>query len=260
MKIMEMKTGDLVGKLDDGTKTAFVANRTLQQKLAKGNKTERETLLRELTEELLAQVEVKDSRNRVSKEPKHNAKIRRDVCRLIGPFGTDAQVPALKQMLEEENVRESARAALEQIPGKLSTDALIDAALNSVGDIFRIGVIAALANRTGKEVADALRTCMNDPANDVALVAAESLAQQPDVGNDRVLVGMTERFTKQKDVSRRVRFQLERCRVYLAETLKRAGQRDAGNRIYMSIQKTCGDNTIKKAAKIGMGGLRRVEK
>ena len=100
-----------------------------------------------LAAQLSAQTEKKDDKGKVSKVAEHSTKSRNQIARYLASVGGDAEVPALKQSLEDFEVREMARWALSRMTCQAATDALIAVATGGIGNEFRVGVINALGTR-----------------------------------------------------------------------------------------------------------------
>lgn len=195
--------------------------------------------------------EQKDNKGKVTRVLQYPARVRVQILRWIGYVGGEAEVPALRQALDDLDTREMARWALEQIPGPSSTKALVDAAVNGIGPEFRLGAINTLGRRREPEAAAALKECAADPNIEVRLAAVEALAHFPDPTADGVMKSAMSPGGENGRVNQR----LVRARIQLAETLVAAGQKDAGLRIFRSIVAGKSDETQKKAARAGLQHL-----
>ena len=152
------------------------------------------------------------------------------------------EAPALKQSLADFESRELARFALDRMTCQAATDALAEAALEAVGAEFRVGVVNALGRRSGSGVVNALKKCATDADPHVRLAAAEALANHPDASADELLVAAG------KQSGDRAALRMAKARIRLAEGLVRAGQQEAGKKIYQAVAQSDAEGPQKKAA------------
>jgi type 1 glutamine amidotransferase/HEAT repeat protein len=105
-----------------------------------------------------------------------NPAARLAACREIRLIGSERSVPVLSPLLQQAETTDSARYALEKIPGPAADAALLEALKTAQGDM-KLGIIASLgARKTGaaiEELAGVLAG--SEPA--VALAAAAALGQ-----------------------------------------------------------------------------------
>lgn len=181
--------------------------------------------------------------------PVYSAKVRDEIARVLAEIGGDMEAPALKQTLADFDAREMARFALDRMTCQAATDALVEAALKSIGAEFRVGVINALSRRSGSSVIDALKKCAADSEPHVRLAAAEALANHADAAADELLVAAG------KQPGHRAALRMAKARIRLAENLVRAGQKDAGKKIYQSIAQSDALAPQKKAAQQALAQL-----
>jgi HEAT repeat protein len=152
----------------------------------------------------------------------------------------------LAQALEDLEVREMARFALESNPSDHATEALL-AALTSLGPVFLAGVINSLTKRRGAPVLAALRKAVEDPQGEVRLAALEALADFPEPSHDPLL----EKSTRAEAAEERRRAHTARAR--LAETLRASGRKAAAERLYRAILASGAPESQKKAARLALG-------
>jgi hypothetical protein len=215
---------------------------------APGKDSERSQMAAEMTKPLAAQKDEKDKKGKVSKVPEMNAQGRSLVCRYLARVGGQADVPALERAMQDFEVREMARWALARMTCQASTDALAKAAVNSIGDEFRVGAINSLAGRGGSNVREALVKCAESPSPHVRLAAIEALACDADAANDAVLA-------KAAHGGGRAGKRVARARLQLAENLVAAGQKQAGKQIYRQIADGKHDPAQQKAAQAAIKRL-----
>lgn len=181
--------------------------------------------------------------------PAYSARVRDEICRALAAVGGDMEAPALKQALADFESREMARFALDRMTCQAAADVLAEAALQSVGAEFRVGVVNALGRRSGSGVVDALKKCATDADPHVRLAAAEALANHADASADELLVAAG------KHAGGRAALRATKARIRLAETLVRAGQKDAGKKIYQAIAQSNARAPQKKAAQQALSQL-----
>ncbi len=104
---------------------------------------------------------------------------KRQVARLLSYIPTDASVSHLDAALDDLEVREMARFALETNPSHWATAALIRA-LGLPGATFRAGVVNSLCRHKCVAAETALRKAANDPQEEVRAAARRALAEFDD--------------------------------------------------------------------------------
>lgn len=227
---------ELVGQLGAGDPAqVFGALRQLQALVVgvggPGKEVPRAELAAALAGEMNAANETKNAKGEISSSPKYNAKVRGLAARLLAEVGGESEVAALRQLLDDFNVREMARWALDRMTSPGATATLVDLAKNAVGPEFRIGVINALGRRAGEDVRVVLAQCALDHDEEVRLAAAEALANLPAVESDQVFDAVLKIGQPGPSAKRR----LVKARLRLAEGLVRAGQAAAGKKIYEAV-------------------------
>lgn len=95
------------------------------------------------------------------------------VCRQLMVVGTAASVPALAQLLSDDQLANMARYALTRIPAAEAAEALRAALPDLSGDL-KVGVISSLGDRGDEASVAALKTLLAD--NDMAVAHAAALA------------------------------------------------------------------------------------
>jgi HEAT repeat protein len=95
------------------------------------------------------------------------------VCRQLMVVGTAASVPALAQLLSDEQLANMARYALTRMPAAEAAEAL-RAALPQLSGELKVGVISSLGDRGDEASVAALKTLLAD--NDMAVAHAAALA------------------------------------------------------------------------------------
>jgi HEAT repeat protein len=95
------------------------------------------------------------------------------VCRQLMVVGTAASVPALAQLLSDEQLANMARYALTRMPAAEAAEAL-RAALPQLSGELKVGVISSLGDRGDEASVAALEALLAD--NDMAVAHAAALA------------------------------------------------------------------------------------
>lgn len=95
------------------------------------------------------------------------------VCRQLMVVGTAASVPALAQLLSDDQLANMARYALTRIPAAEAAEALRAALPDLSGDL-KVGVISSLGDRGDEASVAALKTLLAD--NEMAVAHAAALA------------------------------------------------------------------------------------
>lgn len=240
-----MKTiGTLADELNSGDQqVVFKAKRELAQRVAAVGAPDKSADRQALAAEL---AKIDAAKNQQGEASKYSAAARGELARAMSLVAGDAEVPALKAALADFSAREMARFALERISCQAATDALVEAALNAIGVEFRIGAINSLARRASASVADALKKCAADTNAEIRLAAAEALAHHADAAADAAIVAAGNNGNE------RAKLRAAKARVRLAETLAKAGQKDAAQHIYQSIAASDALAPQKKAAQSAM--------
>ena len=170
------------------------------------------------------------------------ASSRNNLARLLSYLPLEAAAPYLARALNDLEVREMARQALESNPSERATGALLTA-LDAAGPAFCAGVINSLAKRTGERVAAALRRAAQDRQFQVRMAALLALADFPEPSHDAILEKAA------KAASARERRMAHRARARLAETLRATGNQPAAHRICNAILSSHAPEPQKKAAR-----------
>jgi hypothetical protein len=206
----------------------------------------RADLVKALGEALVAQ-QAPAAGSQAAPRPLYPARARNSLARLLSYLPGPEAVPNLAQALQDLEVREMARFALESNASEQATEALL-AALNSLGPVFLTGVVSSLAQRRGEKVLAALRKAAEDPQIEVRLAALGALADFPEPSHDALL----EKSTRAESAEERRRAHLARAR--LAETLQASGSKAAAERVYRAILASGAPEPQKKAARLALGG------
>jgi HEAT repeat protein len=211
---------------------------------APGKEAERAALAAELAMQLNAVNETKNDRGRVQKQPRYSPAVRGEVARTLASVGGEAEVPALAEALKDFDVREMARWALDRMACAAATAALADAAQQAVGVEFRVGAINALGRRSGPVVVAALKKYASHGDPEIRMAAAEALANLPDASSDPVI----EKVSSDRSGNSRATKRMAIARLRLADTLARAGQKDAAATVYRAVESAAVEEPQKKAA------------
>jgi HEAT repeat protein len=97
-------------------------------------------------------------------------------CKRIAVIGTEAAIPTLEKLLDDDDLAHYARYALEPIPSP-KVDEVLMSALGELSGKHLIGAINSLANRGKPEAIDSLATKLNDADARVAKAAAHAIGR-----------------------------------------------------------------------------------
>lgn len=255
MKIGSEQVKKLVDQLGaDQQVKSYQANQALEKIVwesgAPGRDDERPVIAKTLAAELVATREVKGDRGRTERQPLHSSDVRRQICRHLAAVAAEPELEALRKALDDLEVREMARWALDRMTGDGVTKALVKAAVEGIGGEFRIGAINALARRAGAEVVSALQTCAKDADRSIQLAACEALASHSNADSDAVLSAAGKG-------GGRNRLRMTKARIRLAEKLAHAGQQSAAEKIYHAILNEKPDRPQASAAQSGLQRISR---
>jgi HEAT repeat protein len=108
------------------------------------------------------------------------------VCRELSVMGSERSVPALGQLLAQEQTAEMARYALERIGGE-KADAAVRGALAQASGRRKIGLVNTLGRRCDRQAVPVLRALLNDSDAALSAAAADALARIADSGSRAAL-------------------------------------------------------------------------
>lgn len=230
---------------------AYQARRSLEELIGLAGGPGQRKIARTLAQELNANRERKDGEKTIQ-EIKYSPKVRSEIARYLALVGGDEEVPALEKAMEDLEVREAARWALDRMNGAAATAALAKAAVDGIGPDFRIGAINALGRRSGPEVLAALKQCAADPYLEIRLAAAEALANQSDASSDSLLVDAAKGSGVLQE---RARTRLTKARLRLADAVAVGGDKAAAKQLYEAILAANPDEPQKEAASRALAQL-----
>jgi len=170
---------------------------------------------------------------------------RQFVCRELSIVGTEASVPALASMLTDEKNADSARYAMERIPGEAVDKALREALPKTEGNA-KIGIINTLGVRGDKKAVGLLTGLVADPNQTFAVAAVAALGRIDDAG-------ATEALAKAKDKTMgALRASVLDAYLRCADRLAAKGQKNAALPIYKQLYATTEPMPIRVTAVRGM--------
>ncbi|HWA96952.1 MAG TPA: HEAT repeat domain-containing protein [Pirellulales bacterium] len=213
-----------------------------------------------IVEVLGAMTEVRDPK-KPNEKPRlaatYPSEARNELIRTLAGVGGDAAVPALRKSLDDFDVRDMARWALDRMTAPSASDALAEAAINGVGIEFRIGAINSLGRKpSSATVLDALKRCLDDYDPETRIAAAEALANHVDASHDALIAGALKNHPATRS---RLAVRVARARLRLAEGLSARGQTAAARNVYQAVLATAandpGQEAQKKAAEIALARL-----
>jgi hypothetical protein len=248
----------------DDQRNAYRAHMALERaewRAEGGNPAEQRKKLAASIDELLGSTkEAKDPKKPNDKPrtvPKLPDEARNALIRALSGVGGAADVSVLRKALEDFEVREMARWALDRMPAERAADVLADAATKTVGDEFRIGVVNSLGRKpTTSAASEALKKCLDDNDPEIRIAAAEALANHADAAHDGLIAAAMKNHPATRS---RLANRLARARVRLAENLARNGQKDAARKVYQALIADAGDDVgtaaQRKAAEVSLQNL-----
>lgn len=186
-------------------------------------------------------------RRRIYDRPFANTLMRNELLRSLCEIGGPAEVAVLLKALEDFEIRDYIRRAIECIPGDEATAALAQMAVKGEGNEFRIGAINALGLRKNAESMKALTACASDPDPRIRLAAAEALSRSGDPAADSVIA---QSFDPQRGWAPHAN--AARTRLRLGSNVARAGNKPAADQIFQGVAATRPEQYQTQAATTGM--------
>jgi HEAT repeat protein len=161
--------------------------------------------------------------------PGQTLKTKREVLRLVGFVGGDAQVDAVAKLLEDPdaNVRETARLTLERMPGGVSVAALLEAA-RRLGDERKPDLLFSVGKKGDPGAAKALVELAGKSTGTVRLGALRALAH---LGTPEGLPAFAK-AVEDREAPERAQIFTEHLR--LADNLQGAGKTEEARSIYFA--------------------------
>lgn len=166
------------------------------------------------------------------------------VCRKLRVVGTAAAVPALAELLSQEENSHMARYALERIPDEQAAQALREA-LSALSGKLKIGVIASLGARPDPDSVKLLAGLLDDSDTAVASAAAHAL------GAIRTPEAAAE-LMKMTSAAAEVQQAVTDATLACAEAQLAAGQKARALALYKSLASGDHPKHIRLAATRGM--------
>jgi HEAT repeat protein len=163
--------GKWIAQLDDWDQSsAFFAFQSLEREVFRASRPGNSEACGELAMQLA---------EALTATPQLSARARGQLARLLGYVPHDGTVSYLARAMEDLEVREMARYALETNASPAAEDALLKA-LDAAGSTFRVGIVNSLSRRRGPRVLTALRKAAADPQLEVRQAALLALADLRD--------------------------------------------------------------------------------
>jgi len=235
-------------KKPDGTEN-YKARVRLRNETArvggKGHEAERTEFAAALAKEV-ADSQPKE-RRRIYDRPFSNTPMRGELLRSLCEIATAAEIPNLMKAVDDFEVRDFIRRAIECIPGDEATSALAQMAVKEEGNEFRVGAINALGKRKTPAAMEALKTCAADPDPRIRLAAADALANIGDPSAQQVVAQSFDVRRGWAPHANAARTQLR-----LAANVAKSGNKPAADQIYRNIGAAQPERFQVKAAEIGV--------
>ncbi len=167
-----------------------------------------------------------------------------EACRHLRTVGSERAVPALQRMLLKKETADTARYALEKIPGDRVDATLVQAMNGSRGGI-KLGLISTLGHRRTADAVPVLLELAAGPDQDLAVAAAVALGN---IGSSEAAVGLTEVLDNTKG---ELRGQMASALLACADNLRKSDQAGEANGIYIYLLNTPVPMPQKQAALLG---------
>ncbi len=166
----------------------------------------------------------------------------RDVlCRQLSLIGSEEAVPALIEMLKNEQSMDPARYALERIGGPL-VDRQLRLLLPSVGDPIKVGIVTTQGVRRDAEAVPMIGPLLKSSNGTLATAAAAALGN---IGTQEAVNALAQ---AQADVAEPVRSRVLDAQLQGANRMMSAGDMDAALSVYARLLDTENSATIRAAA------------
>jgi len=186
-------------------------------------------------------------RRRIYDRPFPNTLMRNELLRSLCEIAGPAEVAILMKAIEDFEVRDYVRRAIESIPGDEAASALAQMAVKGEGTEFRIGAINALAERKNSAAIEALRNCAADPDPRIRLAAAEALSK---IGDPSAYPVIAQSFDPQRGWAPHAN--AARTRLRLGANVARAGNKPAADQIFRSVAANQPEQFQVKAMELGV--------
>ena len=173
------------------------------------------------------------------------ADCKKELCRLLAFVGSAEQVPALVDLLGDEDLTFAARDALERIEGE-QVEAAMRKALGGASGETLIGLIHSLGRRGDEQAVKAVSGHLEDSNPAVAGAAVRALGQ--------IGTGAAEKALRRAadDLAQEVLPVLDDALLNRAEKLLAGGKRDAAAQIYAELFKADRPAHVRVAALPGL--------
>lgn len=166
----------------------------------------------------------------------------RDVlCRQLSLIGSEEAVPALIEMLKNEQSMDPARYALERIGGPL-VDRQLRLLLPSVGDPIKVGIVTTQGVRRDAEAVPMIGPLLKSSNGTLATAAAAALGN---IGTQEAVNVLAQ---AQADVAEPVRSRVLDAQLQGANRMMSAGEMEAALGIYARLLDAENPATIRAAA------------
>jgi type 1 glutamine amidotransferase/HEAT repeat protein len=166
-------------------------------------------------------------------------------CRELSIIGTEQSVPALAEMLTNEEYSDMARYALERIPGEAADRALLDVMGKAQGKA-RIGIVNSLGERGCVAAAPAIAQLVDNPDKVLAGAAISALGK---IGGPEALKGLDKALASSADAQK---MSVYDAYLKIAEKMAAAGDKLGAQKIYVGLNKEGVPQLVRSAAMKGM--------
>jgi len=177
---------------------------------------------------------------------KSSVDCKRYLCRKLQLIGSSASVPSLAALLTDPELAHMARYALENIPGKDATQALLDALKDVEGDL-RLGIIYSLGARQDSIASPALADLLDSNVSSVVHATASALGN---IGDTKAVEALTRKRNKATGT---VRESITAACLQCADQFLSKGEASLASTIFKEVYEDGEESAFHGAALLGLG-------
>ena len=173
--------------------------------------------------------------------------VKQHVLDLLGSVGEDEEVPAIRKALQDTEIRDFARKALQRIPGDAAAKALMDATSGATGEWLDALLITVGTKRAACCIPELAKIAESRGAGSVA--AAMALARIADEATVPVVINVVKWATPP------ARGLLTDDLVRMGDLIREKGNAQLAGRIYASVLARAEDDAPRYAALYALSGM-----
>ncbi len=165
------------------------------------------------------------------------------VCRMLRRIGTCYSVPALEDLLDESDLSHMARFALQRMSCE-KVDPVLRAALETVNDQLKVGIISSIGARGDTEAIPELANLLEDDDADLVHAAIDALA--------RIGTAEAQNALAEAEVEERLQNDLHQARIVCADGMLSEGQEEQARVIYRELYENSDVASVRASALYGL--------